>query len=80
MLYWAIRAELLAQFDNGLRVKALVVITETRQKRDRLDVDFSDRFLREFDDAGAGQIWVERPPAGPAWDGIHDRLRRAAAA
>jgi len=36
--------------------------------------------LREFDDAGAGQIWVERPPAGPAWDGIHDRLRRAAAA
>jgi L-threonylcarbamoyladenylate synthase len=36
--------------------------------------------LRAFDDEGAGQIWVERPPAGPAWEGIHDRLRRAAAA
>jgi L-threonylcarbamoyladenylate synthase len=36
--------------------------------------------LRAFDDAGAAQIWVERPPAGPAWEGIHDRLRRAAAA
>lgn len=36
--------------------------------------------LRSFDDAGAGQIWVERPPAGPAWDGVNDRLRRAAAA
>ena len=36
--------------------------------------------LRSFDDEGVGQIWVERPPAGPLWDGIHDRLRRAAAA
>ena len=30
--------------------------------------------------AGAAPIWVERPPAGPAWDGVNDRLRRAAAA
>jgi L-threonylcarbamoyladenylate synthase len=36
--------------------------------------------LRSFDDAGAGQIWVECPPADPAWDGVNDRLRRAAAA
>jgi L-threonylcarbamoyladenylate synthase len=35
--------------------------------------------LRAFDDAGARQIWVERPPTGPAWDGVNDRLRRAAA-
>ncbi len=35
--------------------------------------------LRELDDAGARAIWVEAPPAGPAWDGVRDRLGRAAA-
>jgi L-threonylcarbamoyladenylate synthase len=25
------------------------------------------------------RIWVERPPAGTAWDGVRDRLERAAA-
>jgi L-threonylcarbamoyladenylate synthase len=35
--------------------------------------------LREFDDRGAARIWVEAPPAGAAWDGIRDRLQRAAA-
>ena len=36
--------------------------------------------LRELDDAGATLIWVERPPADPAWHGVLDRLTRAAAA
>jgi L-threonylcarbamoyladenylate synthase len=35
--------------------------------------------LREFDLAGATQIWVEAPPTGPNWDGVRDRLQRAAA-
>ena len=35
--------------------------------------------LREFDDAGGQLIWVEAPPAGPEWDGVRDRLQRAAA-
>jgi L-threonylcarbamoyladenylate synthase len=36
--------------------------------------------LREFDDAGVKLIWIESPPAdNPAWDGVHDRLLRAAA-
>jgi L-threonylcarbamoyladenylate synthase len=35
--------------------------------------------LREFDAAGVAAIWVERPPADPAWDGVRDRLQRAAA-
>jgi len=36
--------------------------------------------LRAFDDAGAKLIWVETPPEGdPAWDGVRDRLERAAA-
>ncbi len=34
--------------------------------------------LRELDTSGAQEIWVESPPAGPAWDGVRDRLQRAA--
>ncbi len=34
--------------------------------------------LRGFDDAGARLIWVETPPEGAAWDGVRDRLQRAA--
>ncbi len=35
--------------------------------------------LRGFDDAGVKLIWVEHVPAHPAWDGVRDRLSRAAA-
>lgn len=35
--------------------------------------------LREFDAAGAELIWVESPPSSPEWDGVRDRLARAAA-
>ncbi|HSV81382.1 MAG TPA: Sua5 family C-terminal domain-containing protein, partial [Ramlibacter sp.] len=35
--------------------------------------------LREFDAAGVKLIWVEAPPDAPEWDGVRDRLRRAAA-
>ncbi len=36
--------------------------------------------LREFDAAGVHEIWVEQPPDTPAWEGVRDRLKRAAAA
>ncbi|QXL84063.1 L-threonylcarbamoyladenylate synthase [Comamonas sp. NLF-1-9] len=36
--------------------------------------------LRAFDEAGARLIWVETPPPAAAWDGVRDRLQRAAAA
>jgi L-threonylcarbamoyladenylate synthase len=36
--------------------------------------------LRELDDAGATLIWVETPPDDASWDGVRDRLQRAAAA
>lgn len=36
--------------------------------------------LRELDEAGAAEIWIERPPSGSEWDGVRDRLSRAAAA
>jgi L-threonylcarbamoyladenylate synthase len=34
--------------------------------------------LRAFDAQGVAQIWVELPPLSPAWDGVLDRLTRAA--
>ncbi len=36
--------------------------------------------LRTFDAQGVRLIWIETPPDTPAWEGVHDRLRRAAAA
>jgi len=34
--------------------------------------------LRALDDQGVAQIWVETPPPVPDWDGVRDRLQRAA--
>ncbi len=50
VVHVAIRDSLYDQFDAALRVKALIVITNTRHARDRIRVSFSDRFLREFDE------------------------------
>jgi L-threonylcarbamoyladenylate synthase len=36
--------------------------------------------LRRLDTSGAPLIWVETPPGPPEWDGVRDRLQRAAAA
>lgn len=35
--------------------------------------------LHDFDTAGVRLIWVEQPPDDPTWDGVRDRLQRAAA-
>ena len=34
--------------------------------------------LRSFDAQGVAEIWIETPPATPDWDGVRDRLQRAA--
>lgn len=34
--------------------------------------------LRGLEASGVTAIWVEQPPAGPEWDGVRDRLQRAA--
>ena len=34
--------------------------------------------LRELDALGVQQIWIESPPSETAWDGVRDRLQRAA--
>ena len=36
--------------------------------------------LRDFDAQGVTLIWVETPPEAPEWEGVRDRLQRAAAA
>ena len=36
--------------------------------------------LRGFDAQGVRLIWVESPPPTPEWDGVRDRLQRAAMA
>ena len=36
--------------------------------------------LRQLDAPGVRLIWVESPPDDPDWDGVRDRLQRAAAA
>ena len=35
--------------------------------------------LRDFDAQGVSLIWVEQPPADSDWEGVRDRLQRAAA-
>ena len=36
--------------------------------------------LRRFDDEQVKLIWIETPPPSPEWEGVRDRLQRAAAA
>lgn len=36
--------------------------------------------LRSFDDEGVKLIWIESPPSAAEWEGVLDRLQRAAAA
>lgn len=77
----------LAVYSRGAGVSALVQAVSAahllqRQMPDDPAAAAHELFavLRDFDAHGATQIWVEEPPQDSAWDGVRDRLRRAAAA
>ena len=69
-------------------VKAVAVYSRTAPRRHPLVRVMPDdpravaqelfTVLREFDDQGVKLIWVEQPPDTPPWEGVNDRLSRAA--
>lgn len=64
----------------ALRVQSQRVVM--RRMPDSADATAQQLFaaLRGFDDAGVKLIWIENPPTTAEWDGVRDRLQRAAAA
>jgi L-threonylcarbamoyladenylate synthase len=70
----------LAVYSRSVRQAPAGVVL--RVMPDRADEVAHELFavLRDFDARGARLVWVETPPPGPAWDGVRDRLSRAAAA
>jgi L-threonylcarbamoyladenylate synthase len=63
------------------RLPAAAPWVHHRTMPDRAEAVAHDLFgvLRELDAAGVATIWVEAPPAAAEWDGVRDRLQRAAA-
>jgi L-threonylcarbamoyladenylate synthase len=62
--------------DDGLGAGVL-----WRQQAVTADLAAHDLFsvLRDLDAQGVTQIWVQLPPDTPEWEGVRDRLQRAAA-
>ncbi len=80
--------QMLAQESLSLAVYsrslALNVASHVRHRRMPADPEQAAQelftVLRELDAEGVQLLWVEMPPPGPEWDGVRDRLQRAAAA
>jgi signal transduction histidine kinase len=73
--YFAVRMALLRQFDDGLETKALMVATATRTQGGRTEVDFSDKYLREFDRDEADaffQVWGAAGTTVGRSDSLHN--------
>jgi L-threonylcarbamoyladenylate synthase len=82
------RLQALGVHANNLAVWSRSVLPGTagagviwRQQADNPRTAAHDLFavLRDLDARGVQQIWVERPPDTPEWEGVRDRLQRAAA-
>ena len=58
-VYLSMRTALVKQFDATLFAKATAITTVTKQRTARIDVEFSDRFMREFEEQGRDffQMW-----------------------
>ena len=60
-VYFSTRAALLKQFDATLRAKATAISTVTEQRGNRVEVEFNDRFMREFGERVATdffEVWL----------------------
>ncbi len=64
------------------RCKPKVVSTQVVHRRMPTDAACAAQelfaVLRALDDQGVSLIWIESPPEDSAWDGVRDRLQRAA--
>lgn len=71
----------LAVYSRTVRVpKAPGLVARTMPDSPRAAAYELFAVMRELDALGVALIWVEAPPAGADWDGVRDRLQRAAAA
>ena len=79
--------DVLAEDAQGIAIYSRMVLHSTspniirRRMPDDAQATAQQLFavLRGFDAQGAKLIWVEEPPLDAAWDGVRDRLQRAAA-
>ena len=79
--------DVLAEDAQGIAIYSRMVLRSTspniirRRMPDDAQATAQQLFavLRAFDAQGAKLIWVEEPPLDAAWDGVRDRLQRAAA-
>jgi two-component system sensor histidine kinase QseC len=69
-MYLAARDAVLDQFDAALRAKALAISTLTRVTGDGVSIEFSDRFLRGFDDEKPRDFFQ-------LWDAAGSTLQRS---
>jgi L-threonylcarbamoyladenylate synthase len=65
---------------HGLQPDAAPTAWRHRLMPDDADAVARELFavMREWDAAGVTALWIEQPPPGPQWDGVRDRLQRAA--
>ena len=60
----SLHSRLVQEFDERLRVVALAITTVTKQEREFIDIAFTDRYIREFDDEDPRkffQFWSPLP-------------------
>ncbi len=76
VIFYAARDNLMDRFDQKLRVQAFSIMTATYQKADRrVEVHFTDRFLREFDDdvrEAFFQLWIKDGKVVRRSDSLND--------
>lgn len=76
LIHYLVSDALLERYDAKLRVEALTIITATEQEREGVDVEFTDRYIREFDDEVGTQFFQVWHPNGKTIE-RSDSLKRS---